>query len=54
MPLITCKIELSLKWYERYLLTVANNASFKTTDAKLYVPILLLYQQKTKRNYQSY
>ena len=54
MPLINCKIELSLKWYEKYLLTVANNPSFKITNAKLYVPILLLYQQKTMRNYQNY
>ena len=40
MPLINCKIELSLKWYERCLLTVANTATFKITDAKLYVPIV--------------
>ena len=42
MPLINCKIELSLKWYERCLLTVANTATFKITDAKLYVPIVTL------------
>ena len=42
MPLINCKIELSLKWYERCLLTVANTATFKITEAKLYVPILTL------------
>ena len=29
MPLINCKVELSLKWYERCLLTVANTATFK-------------------------
>ena len=42
MPLINCKVELSLKWYERCLLTVANTAIFKITDAKLYVPIVTL------------
>ena len=47
MPLINCKIELSLKWYERCLLTVANTATFKITDAKLYVPIVTL---KTEDN----
>ena len=52
MPLINCKIELSLKWYEGCLLTVADTATFKITDAKLYYQ-LLLYQQKTMRNYQA-
>ena len=39
---INCKVELSLKWYERCLLTVANTATFKITDAKLYVPVVTL------------
>ena len=42
MPLINCKIELSLNWIERCLLTAANTAIFKITDAKLYVPIVTL------------
>ena len=42
MPLINCKVELSLKWYVRCLLPVANTANFKVTDAKLYVPIFTL------------
>ena len=42
MLLINCKVELSLKWYEEYLLTVATTATFKITDAKLYVPIVTL------------
>ena len=42
MPLINCKVELSLKWYEKCLLTTANTATFKITDAKLYVPIVTL------------
>ena len=28
MPLVNCKIELSLNWIERYLLTVTNTAIF--------------------------
>ena len=42
MPLINCKVEFSLKWYERCLLTAANTATFRITDAKLYVPIVTL------------
>ena len=42
VPLINCKVDLSLKWYERCLLTAANTATFKITDAKLYVPIVTL------------
>ena len=42
MPLINCKIELSLNWIEKCLLTTANTAIFKITDAKLYVPIVTL------------
>ena len=42
MPLINCKIQLSLKWYEECILSNAGTAAtFKITDAKLYVPILL-------------
>ena len=40
--MINCKVELSLKWYERCLLTAATTATFKITDAKLYVPIVIL------------
>ena len=42
MPFINCKVELSLKWYERCLLTAATTATFSITDAKLYVPIVTL------------
>ena len=42
MPLINCKVELPLKWYERCLLTAANTAYLRITDAKLYVPIVTL------------
>ena len=45
MPLINCKIELSLNWIKNCMLTTAANASsatFKITDAKLYVPVVAL------------
>ena len=51
MPLINCKVELSLKWIENCVLTTAaiganananaagaDSATFKITEAKLYVP----------------
>ena len=45
MPLINCKVKLSLNWIENCVLTTAGNANkttFKITDAKLYVPIVTL------------
>ena len=43
MPLINCKIEFSLKWYEECILSsAATAATFTVTDAKLYVPIVTL------------
>ena len=42
MPLINCKVELSLKWYETYLLTAATTPTFIITDAKFYVAIVTL------------
>ena len=53
MPLINCKVELSLKWIENCVLpsatigenandTGADSSTFKITDAKLYVPIVTL------------
>ena len=42
MPLINFKVELSLKWIENCMLTTATTATFKITDAKLYVPIVTL------------
>ena len=43
MPLINCKVELSLKWIGNYVLTTTANASngiFEITDAKPFVPIV--------------
>ena len=45
MPLINCKVELSLKWIENCVFTTAANANkaiFKITDANLYVPVVTL------------
>ena len=43
IPLINCKVELLLKWYENCVLSnVAGNSTFTITDAKLYVPIVTL------------
>ena len=48
MPLINCKLELSLKWYEECILSNSGNAAtFTITDAKLYIPIVTL---KTEDN----
>ena len=43
MPLINCKVELSLKWIGNYVFTTATNASngiFEITDAKPFVLIV--------------
>ena len=42
MPLINCKVELSLKWYKRCLLPAATTGTFTITDGKRYVPIATL------------
>ena len=43
MPLINCKIELSLKWYENCILSSAGTAAtFAITDKKRYVPVVTL------------
>ena len=48
IPLINCKVELSLRWYENCVLSnVAGNSTFTITDAKLYIPVVTL---KTEGN----
>ena len=48
MPLINCKVEFSLKWYENCILSSSGTAAtFTITDTKLYVPIVTL---KTEDN----
>ena len=48
MPLINCKVELSLKWYENCILSCAGTAAaFTITDTKLDLPVVTL---KTRGN----
>ena len=43
MPLINCKVELSLDWYENCILSSAGTAAtFAMSDTKLYVPVITL------------
>ena len=43
MPLINCKVELSLKWYENCILSSSGTAAtFTITDTKFYVPVVTL------------
>ena len=52
MPLINCKVELSLKWIENCVLTTvdnASNATFKINDAKLYVPVFTLSAEENAK-----
>ena len=43
MPLINCKIEISLTWNENCTLSDSNeNSTFTIKDAKLYVPVVTL------------
>ena len=43
MPLIDCKVELSLEWYENCILSIAGIAAiFTITDTKIYVPVVNL------------
>ena len=50
IPLINCKVELSLSWYENYILySAGNNTTFTITDAKLYVPIVTLSAEENAK-----
>ena len=43
MPLINCKVELSLKWHENCILSSGETAeTFAVADTKLYVPVVTL------------
>ena len=43
MPLINCKDEMSLRWYENLILSSAGAAAtFAITDTKFYVPVVTL------------
>ena len=49
MPLINCKVELTLNWYTNCVTMIGNGtaATFTITDTKLYIPIGTL---KTEEN----
>ena len=48
MPLINCKVKLSLTWNKSSILSsVANDSTFEITDTKLYVLVVFL---KTEDN----
>ena len=48
IPLINCKVEFSLKWYNNCILSSSGTAAtFTITDTKLYVPVVTL---KTEDN----
>ena len=48
MPMINCKVELSLTWNEKCILySAGTDANFTITDSKLYVPVVTL---KTEGN----
>ena len=60
MQLINCKVGLSLGWIKECVLTTAeigadvnttgtDSATFKITDAKLYVPVFTLWAEDSVR-----
>ena len=50
MPLINCKVELSLTWNLNYVLcTLAGASTFTITDAKLYVSIVTLSTEDNEK-----
>ena len=61
MPLINCRVELSLKWIESCVLTKdaigananatgADSAAFKITDAKLYFSVVTISTVQSQQN----
>ena len=49
MPLINCKIKLSLTWKKKYVLSADNgNAVFIINDTKMYVPVVTLSKEDNK------
>ena len=50
MPLINCKVELSLTWSKNYVLSIIAGAPiFKITGAKLYVPVVTLSTESNSK-----
>ena len=65
MPLINCKVELSLRWIKNCVLTTAeinaianafgaDSATFKCKRMENFLSPFLLYQQTTTQNFQNY
>ena len=51
--MINCKVERSLNWIEKCVLTTfadANKVTFKISDTKLYVPIVLLLAEDNAKS----
>ena len=54
MPLIYCKVELSLTWNSNCVLSnLVGNLTFAITDIKLYVPVITLSTEDNAK-YQNY
>ena len=60
MSLINCRVKLSLRWIENCVLTTAeigananatdaDSATFKISDAKIYVPVVTLLAEDNAR-----
>ena len=51
MPLIDCKVELTLNWYTNCVTIIGNGnaATFTITDTKLYVPIVTLNTEENAK-----
>ena len=50
MPLINCKVELSLNWYPKCITIIGGtDATFVIRDAKLYVPVVTLKTQENAK-----
>ena len=50
MPFINCRVELSLSWNQNCILTsLAENATFPVTDARLYVPVVTLSMEDNSK-----
>ena len=53
MPLINCNVEFSLRWNQNYVLSnLFGNSTFTITDAKLYVPIMILSAENNAKSWK--
>ena len=55
MPLIKCEVNLILTWSSTCVITNSTGAgTFRTTDTKLYVPVVTLSTQDNSKLLQQY